>query len=267
MSSLIEMNSVKYTIIEEFQHGIEGKAFLTAKGDKKYVIKTIEKNINSGFRNWKKIKNEKISELYDIEEKKDGTYVLRTEYAAGMDLMDFLLLYEKTGDKLPREQVVSIIRQIISAVHYLHSCNIVHSDMKPENIVINEEKGVFSIKVIDLGQSKSKENCFMAMQKNGEGSLYVNGTRNYIPPELEEQTKLFYKEDVAMELLKGGDIYATGCIIEMITHFLLSRSSVVLKSNLRYLASCMKMKYMFRKTAVWCLNYINNSSIYIKELF
>jgi serine/threonine protein kinase len=260
------VNGIDYSIIKEFQHGIEGKTFLAENKCEKYVIKTVELNVNSGFKIWKEIKNEKISELYEYEELKDGMFVLRTEHVPGIDLMDFLMLHEKTKEKLAPTCVVSIINQIIMAVRYLHSCDIVHSDLKPENIIINDEKNRYGVKVIDLGQAKNTKNMFSSMDGN-KGVVYANGTRDYIAPELLEQSRLHYTREEALALLKGNDVFAIGRIAELVAYFLLSKSNLVLMSNLKYLISCMKMSHGFRKDIDWCLKYINNPSIYTKGLY
>ncbi|XP_032683436.1 inhibitor of nuclear factor kappa-B kinase subunit beta-like isoform X2 [Odontomachus brunneus] len=66
--------------------------------------------------------------------------------------------------------------EIISAVEYLHSCNITHRDLKPENIVLQNENNILSYKLIDLGYAKEL----------GEASTSASlvGTLNYVAPEL-----------------------------------------------------------------------------------
>jgi serine/threonine protein kinase len=52
------------------------------------------------------------------------------------------------------------MKQILSAVAYFHSRNIVHRDLKVENIMIKdvfEDEKIIEIKVIDFGISCQKE--------------------------------------------------------------------------------------------------------------
>lgn len=52
------------------------------------------------------------------------------------------------------EEVASnIMEQILSAVLYLHKHNIIHRDMKPENIIFETKDLNSKIKVIDFGTS------------------------------------------------------------------------------------------------------------------
>lgn len=46
------------------------------------------------------------------------------------------------------------MRQVFSAIAYLHEQNICHRDLKPENILLKEKENIHSIKLIDFGIAK-----------------------------------------------------------------------------------------------------------------
>jgi len=75
-----------------------------------------------------------------------------------------------------KNDIYKIFEQIANGVKYLHSFNIVHCDLKLENIVISDDK-LNMIKIIDFDLS------FVA--KHEEGKLFENsfGTMKYIAPE------------------------------------------------------------------------------------
>lgn len=49
------------------------------------------------------------------------------------------------------------MRQLFSAVGYLHERGIIHRDLKPENLMIANADGEFDIRIIDFGLSKREQ--------------------------------------------------------------------------------------------------------------
>lgn len=97
------------------------------------------------------------------------------------------------------ENIIGLINQLICGVHYLHNMNVVHRDLKPQNILVTRD-GI--LKIADFGLSRSLE--------------------IRVPPYSSEVVTLWYRSP---ELLMGStsykfyvDIWSLGCIIyEMIT--------------------------------------------------
>lgn len=103
---------------------------------------------------------------------------LGMEYCSGGDLRQVLNKPEHCCG-LPERSVRLILRQIASALLYLHSERIIHRDVKPENIVLKlESNGTVTYKIIDLGYCKELDQSSMA-------SSFV-GTMQYLAPELFE---------------------------------------------------------------------------------
>lgn len=72
------------------------------------------------------------------------------------------------------EKMKSIIRQIVSGLNYIHSNDIVHRDIKLDNILI--DPATQQIKLIDFG--------FSTYSKSDQKLPYTCGTPHYISPEL-----------------------------------------------------------------------------------
>lgn len=66
------------------------------------------------------------------------------------DLSKFMKSH--ANQKIPRVLIVKFTRQIIDAVSHCHSINIVHRDIKPQNILVDEENE--QIKIADFGLTR-----------------------------------------------------------------------------------------------------------------
>lgn len=78
---------------------------------------------------------------------------------------------------LPEATVQSIAKQLVRALHYLHSNRIIHRDMKPQNILIGAN-GV--VKLCDFGFAR-------AMSCNTMVLTSIKGTPLYMAPELVQE--------------------------------------------------------------------------------
>ncbi|XP_008557154.1 inhibitor of nuclear factor kappa-B kinase subunit alpha isoform X1 [Microplitis demolitor] len=73
-------------------------------------------------------------------------------------------------------EALKIMRDISSAVEYLHGNKITHRDLKPENIVLQQIGSNIIYKLIDLGYAKELSDASI--------SASIVGTLNYLAPEL-----------------------------------------------------------------------------------
>ncbi|KAJ3130517.1 Map microtubule affinity-regulating kinase [Nowakowskiella sp. JEL0407] len=86
-----------------------------------------------------------IIKLYEvIETKKELHLVL--EYAAGGEVLDYIVAH----GKLKESEAKKFIRQIVSALEHCHAVNVVHRDLKAENLLLDSD---MNIKISDFGLS------------------------------------------------------------------------------------------------------------------
>ncbi|XP_028414260.1 serine/threonine kinase SAD-1-like isoform X2 [Dendronephthya gigantea] len=133
----------------------------------------VSKNMRREARLLQMIRHPHIVQLLEIVETSQSYYLV-FEFADGGDLMDHICKRKK----LEEDEVRKFIRQIISAVEYLHRLGIMHRDLKVENLLLDANK---NIKIIDFGLS----NTIYATDHNNENHCTTQcGSPAYAAPEL-----------------------------------------------------------------------------------
>jgi calcium-dependent protein kinase len=74
------------------------------------------------------------------------------------------------------EEIKLIIYQLLDTIAYIHSCNICHRDIKPDNILYDRANK--NIKVVDFGISKNFSS------RGNKEMLTITGTLYYQAPEI-----------------------------------------------------------------------------------
>ena len=133
-----------------------------------------------------------IVNVYDVAEDR-GLYYIVMELVEGITLKDYI---QKKGRLTPKE-VIGITMQVSSAMDAAHNNNIVHRDIKPQNIIISKEG---KVKVTDFGIAKATSSNTI--------STNVMGSVHYTSP---EQARGGFSD-------AKSDIYSLGITMyEMIT--------------------------------------------------
>ena len=86
--------------------------------------------------------------LYEVIDNRTHVHLVM-ELCHGKNLYH-LIKKKKPDQKLPEPDAANIFKQIVSAVAYMHAHDVVHRDLKLENILINEANNN-EIKLIDFG--------------------------------------------------------------------------------------------------------------------
>ena len=78
---------------------------------------------------------------------------------------------------LPEEEVRNIAKQLVRALHYLHSHRIIHRDMKPQNVLIGANG---CVKLCDFGFARAMSCSTLVVTS-------IKGTPLYMAPELVQE--------------------------------------------------------------------------------
>lgn len=136
-----------------------------------------------------------IVAIYDIGEEEDCYYIVM-EYVHAMTLKEFI----KDYSPISISESVDIMKQVARAIAHAHARGIVHRDIKPHNILIDEEEHV---KVTDFGIALAISDSTITYTHS------IIGSAHYLSPEQARGGKATVKSDiyafgiVMFELLTG----------------------------------------------------------------
>lgn len=148
--------------------------------------------------------------VYELGEA-DGRAYIVMEYVDGPNLRDYV---RSRGGRLPLAEILGVLIQAAEALEYVHGHNIVHRDIKPQNILVyNTKDGVDSkiqVKIVDFGVARLNDPVRQNTE-TGKGRSEVVGTLNYMAPEstgmvnwsLDARADIYSLGIVAYELLSG----------------------------------------------------------------
>ncbi|GAA1150332.1 hypothetical protein GCM10009630_55840 [Kribbella jejuensis] len=135
------------------------------------------------------VKNPHVVAVYDFGQS-DGEYFLVMELMAGRTVTRELAL----NGPLDPERAVDIVQQVAAGLAAAHEHDIVHRDIKPDNLLIDVDG---SVKVADFGIARS------AMEPETRTPGRILGTSHYVAPE----------RALGHPATAASDVYALGCVL------------------------------------------------------
>ena len=128
-------------------------------------------------RRLRKLNNPHIVHVHDLFEE-NGTAYYVMDYVDGENLSQRL---KRTQQPLKEAEVTNIVRQVLDALQEVHSNHIWHLDLKPANIMVDDNG---TVKLIDFGASKQ----FNRQTGGATTGTAISFTNGYAPREQMEQS-------------------------------------------------------------------------------
>jgi calcium-dependent protein kinase len=155
------------------------------KTNKRYAVKTISKyrvkqvemmkNEIELLQDLNEMNHPNILSLVDVFEDNDYLHLV-TEYCKGGEIFKSVAKHNKKANPINEREAVSILQQLIKAVAFCHEKDIVHRDLKLENILFTT-KQKDQIKLIDFDIASRHRKDEEPLSKKS-GSMY------YVAPEV-----------------------------------------------------------------------------------
>ena len=179
----------------------------------------------------KKLSHQNIVKYYGHLENSTQLFI-KMEYLKYGNLETWM----KKNKNISEEDASIIIKEVLSAIAYLHQNQICHRDLKPENIMFSRENDISSIKIIDFGLSLQNFDSLC-------NSDYC-GTLIYMAPEEIERKSYYLSVDIwsigilMYKLLNKGEhpFYHDKFVKEIFLRNLKENKPLVFKNKISFMA-------------------------------
>lgn len=184
----------RYEIIKSIGEGGMANVYLANDKilDRKVAIKVLRGDLAADDKFIRRFEREALSvsnlshknivEIYDVGEE-DGQHYIVMEYIAGKTLKQLL----KKRENLTLTEVIDIMTQLVDGISHAHESYIIHRDIKPQNIMIEDDG---KIKITDFGIAMAL-NATQLTQTNS-----VLGSVHYLSPEQATGKSATIKSDI-----------------------------------------------------------------------
>ena len=225
----------RYEIIKTIGEGGMANVYLAHDTilDRKVAIKVLRGDLSNDEKFIRRFKREALSvsnlshpnivEVYDVGEE-DGNYYIVMEYIEGKTLKQLL---QKRG-ALTLTEVIDIMSQLTDGLAHAHEAYIIHRDIKPQNIMI-EDNG--RIKITDFGIAMALNSTQLTQTNSVMGSVH------YLPPEQANGKGATVKSDIyslgilMYELLTGSVPFKGDTAVEIALKHMKEKIPSVRKQN------------------------------------
>ncbi len=155
-----------------------------------------------------KIGHPGIVEVLDVGQTEEGTPYLVMELLEGHSLAELI----HQAPRMPVARAVALTQKLLRALAAAHQAGVVHRDIKPANLFVTEREGETTLKILDFGIAKLRDDGAEAPMT---GSGVVLGTPFYMAPEqiladknIDGRADLWSVGATLFEMLTGRPVHA-----------------------------------------------------------
>lgn len=155
--------SDRWVVLKGLLHFGNAEAHAVAMAERQFLAEVTHPGI---VKIYNFVEQEDVRSTPDEPLRRTGYIVM--EYVGGRTLRQ-IMTDDPARTKLPAEEAIAYLLEVMPALTYLHSIGLAYNDLKPENIMVTPDQ----IKLIDLG-------AVSAIEDYG----YLYGTAGYQAPEI-----------------------------------------------------------------------------------
>ena len=157
--------------------------------------------------------------IYDYGRTPEGVFYYAMELLEGMDLDDLV----KSDGPQPPGRVAKILMQICASLSEAHTAGLIHRDIKPGNVVLNERGGIHDfVKVLDFGLVKAidgkRQQTLTAAGSFTGTPLYLSPEGINTPDQVDARSDIYAVGAVGCFLLTGKPLFDSQSVVEVIMH-------------------------------------------------
>ncbi len=164
-----------------------------------------------------RVRHEHIVDITDLGHVRDGLPYYAMEFLEGRTLADLM----RREGRIPWPRARRIVMQLCAALQAAHERDVVHRDMKPDNVFLVERGGSPDFaKILDFGIAKIlRDDRPMDLTRTG----VIMGTASYMSPEqakgqpVDPRTDVYATGSMLWEMLAGRAPFEGANVIEVLT--------------------------------------------------
>ncbi len=210
-----------YKILQFLAAGSMGRVFsaIDLKHNREVAIKVMHSHL-SNAQNKKRflrevkimsgITHDNIVKIYTAGQCADGSLYMVMQLVKGIEIHDLL---KKKGVFSPAI-ALSIVMQAARGLEYVHRKGIVHRDVKPQNLVLDQKSK--RVLLIDFGIAKSFDSQDLTRDGNVLGSPSFMSPEQVMGKHLTEKSDIYALGTVLFKLITGKNIYTGKTAVDVV---------------------------------------------------